>query len=145
MSNPDEESQVILPNDLITEVLSFLDVKSLMQMKCVCKSWNYIISDPKFSKIHLKRSACNPNLILVSNNVVTLPVCRLIMNSNITLTNDPYYRLWDKDCSYLIGSCDGWLCLLGFSSYPLLRKIWLRFRNPATHKMSPKLGHFHDN
>ncbi|KEH31123.1 putative F-box domain-containing protein [Medicago truncatula] len=70
MSNPDEESPVILPNDLITEVLSFSDVKSLIQMKCLCKSWNSIISDPKFAKLHLKRSAQNPHLILVSNNVV---------------------------------------------------------------------------
>ena len=104
---PSEESPVILPNDLIIEVLSFSNVKSLTQMKCVCKSWNSIISDPKFAKLHLKQSARNPHLVLVSDNVVPLPVCQLIKSSKITLTSDPYYRLWDKDCSYLIGSCDG--------------------------------------
>ncbi|AET03125.1 F-box protein [Medicago truncatula] len=42
-----------LSHDLITKVLSLIDVKSLMQMRFVCKSWKSIISDPAFIKIYI--------------------------------------------------------------------------------------------
>jgi len=41
-----------LPDKLITEILSRLPVKSLIQMKSVCKSWKTLISNPSFIKIH---------------------------------------------------------------------------------------------
>ena len=47
----------------------------------------------------------------------------------MSITRDPYYDLKDKDCQSVIGSCNGLLCLLGYSyNY---RKSWLRFWNPA--------------
>ncbi|XP_045822488.1 F-box/kelch-repeat protein At3g23880-like [Trifolium pratense] len=42
-----------LPFDLIIEILSRLPVKQLLQLRCVCKSWKSLISDPKFAKKHL--------------------------------------------------------------------------------------------
>ncbi|AES88333.1 F-box-like protein [Medicago truncatula] len=42
------DETVFLPDELVTEVLSFFDVKFLMQMRCVCKSWKSIISNPNF-------------------------------------------------------------------------------------------------
>ncbi|WJX76255.1 hypothetical protein P8452_59695 [Trifolium repens] len=152
-NQPDDEFPAVLPDELITEVLSCADVKSLMQMRCVSKTWNAIITDPKFVKMHLKRASRNPSLTLFlsksridgDNNVVPFPVRCLIENPMITLPNDPYFRLRDKDCRYVIGSCNGWLCLLGYSSIGAYRHIWLRFWNPAMHKMTEKLAYVWDN
>ncbi|RHN51286.1 putative F-box domain-containing protein [Medicago truncatula] len=41
----------LLLDELIVEFLSRLPVKTLMQFKCVCKSWKTLIShDPSFAK-----------------------------------------------------------------------------------------------
>jgi len=154
MSTPPSKSDspVRLSYDLISEILSFLDVKSLMQMRCVCKSWKSIISDPKFIKLHLKRSARNPYLALsrrniASSRVIPFPVRRLIeKNPLILLSDDLSYQFEDTDCSYAIGSCNGLFCLLGYTFYsisiPKHVELWFRFSNPVIHTMSKKLGHF---
>ncbi|KAI5440947.1 hypothetical protein KIW84_010424, partial [Lathyrus oleraceus] len=53
-----------VPDELIAEVLSLLTVKSLLRLKCVSKSWNSLISDPFFVKIHSHKSSQNTNLTL---------------------------------------------------------------------------------
>jgi hypothetical protein len=42
-----------LPFDIIAEILCRLPVKLLLQLQCLCKSFNSLISDPKFAKKHL--------------------------------------------------------------------------------------------
>ncbi|AES79305.2 putative F-box domain-containing protein [Medicago truncatula] len=142
-------SPIILPLDLITELLSFLPVKSLLQFRCVCMSWKILISDSFFVKLHLQRSIQNPRLAVTqesrecSMDVIVSPtsLSHLLENPSkpTTLTNDPYYSLNDKDCRSVAGSCNGLLCLLGLSED---REMWLRFWNPATRAISDKLGHY---
>ncbi|KAL3507554.1 hypothetical protein ACH5RR_032939 [Cinchona calisaya] len=43
------EPIVFIPNDLIIDILSRLPVKTLVRFKSVCKSWQALISDLKFS------------------------------------------------------------------------------------------------
>ncbi|XP_059658847.1 F-box protein CPR1-like [Cornus florida] len=45
-----------LPCDVIYTILSKLPVKSLFQLRCVCKSWRDVISEAQFSKSHLTES-----------------------------------------------------------------------------------------
>ena len=78
----------LLLDELIVEILSRLPVKTLMQFKCVCKSWKTLIShDPSFVKLHLQRSPRNTHLALVSDlssdyesncSVVPFPVSHLL-------------------------------------------------------------------
>ncbi|PNX62903.1 F-box/kelch-repeat protein, partial [Trifolium pratense] len=50
----DAPSLPTLPFDLVTEILCWIPVKFLLQFCCVCKSWNYLISqDSKFQKKQL--------------------------------------------------------------------------------------------
>ncbi|KAI5430082.1 hypothetical protein KIW84_034601 [Lathyrus oleraceus] len=139
----------ILSNDLIADILSRLTVKHLMQMKCVSKSWNNLISDPIFIKIHLHRSSLNPQFSLISSHnddhsFVPFPVTRLWENRRINLPRDPCFQLHNKNCYDVVGSCNGLVCLVGYSLNVITRykKFWLRFWNPATRAISQKLGFF---
>jgi F-box interacting protein len=150
-SNP--SASAIIPDDLVIEILSLLKVKPLMKMKCVSKSWNTLISDPKFVKMHRNRSSRNSQYFLVSKkdvitdySFVPFSISHLMENDSIDLPNDPYYQLIDKDCRKVVGSCNGLVCLLGYSLYKddvHNNEAWLRFWNPATRTISDKSGYFH--
>ncbi|KAL6585341.1 hypothetical protein OROMI_004630 [Orobanche minor] len=51
-----------LPEDVIGAILSNIDVKSVARLKSVCKSWQSIISNPRFARTHhLRRSQLPEN------------------------------------------------------------------------------------
>ncbi|CAI8612345.1 unnamed protein product [Vicia faba] len=140
-----------LPDEIMAEVVSFLSVKSLMQMKCVSKFFNSLISDPTFIKTHLRRSARNPQLTLVSGKCVadfrfvTLPISKFLENPLITVPENPFHPLLDTVHYWLVGSCNGLLCFAHYSSFTgSYRDCWLNFYNPATNTLSKKLGYFKD-
>ncbi|XP_058741981.1 F-box/kelch-repeat protein At3g23880-like [Vicia villosa] len=163
-------SPVILPNDLITEVLSILPVKSILRFKCVSKHWKTLISDHAFVKLHLKRSPTrNPFLALLifhtievncgsyvhgdsDRSVVPYPIRSLLDNPSITLFEDPYYLMNDKGCSNRVGSCNGLILLVGESINDIVNikdnieyltvDKWLRVWNPATRTISKKFGQY---
>jgi len=148
---PPSQSQVFLPDELIAEVLSFLSVKSLMRLKCVSKSWKYLISEPSFAKLHLNRTTQDAVHTIVSYDAyfstctdVSFTVFHLLKNPPIiiNLPKDPYHQLNDKDCHYIVGSCNGLLCLFGRNEYRAdkggYREKWLRLWNPATRTISKK-------
>ncbi|RHN46121.1 putative F-box domain, galactose oxidase/kelch, beta-propeller, F-box associated interaction [Medicago truncatula] len=152
-SNMSQLPEVILPNEVITEILSWLPVKSLMQMKCVSKSWKTLISHPPFIKMHLSRSARNPyfssivptrGYYFLENrySFVHFPVSCLLENRWIKHPKDPYYRLSDKNCRVVLGSCNGLICLAGYSinECAKYKTVWFRFWNPATRNISQVLG-----
>ncbi|XP_073221946.1 F-box/kelch-repeat protein At3g23880-like [Cicer arietinum] len=143
-SNPTD----LFPNDLITKILLLLNVKSILRFKCVSKSWNTLISDSIFIKLHLQLSPQNKHLLLIpfdpknnqNSGIVSFPICRLLENKSVTLVNEPNMHM--KDCSRVIGSCNGLVCLLGFSSTIGPQDIWIRLCNPITGFVSEKLGSF---
>ncbi|GAB2274994.1 hypothetical protein Dimus_009762 [Dionaea muscipula] len=44
----------ILTEDLLVEILTRLPVKSLLRFRCVCKSWNSLITNSSFIKAHVR-------------------------------------------------------------------------------------------
>ncbi|XP_014502889.1 F-box/kelch-repeat protein At3g23880-like [Vigna radiata var. radiata] len=56
ISSDELTTEIFFPDDLIIEILSWLPLKSVMRFKCVSKSWNSLIIDPYFVKLHRKRS-----------------------------------------------------------------------------------------
>jgi F-box interacting protein len=138
---------VILPDDLVFEVLSFLTVNLLTQFRCVCKSWNSLISNPSFIKIHQKKSERYKQIIRIEHDLTSIvskclivnswPVRGLVENPLITSVNEHYCRLME-DKLYVVGSCNGLVCLLGFDQL----ENWFYFYNPATRKVSEKSGSF---
>ena len=139
--------RVYLPLELIAEVLSFLPVKSLLRLKWVSKSWKTLISDPIFVKLHLHRSSRKRHIALVEHgmsyhNVLTFPLNHLLKNPPMTIARHPYYRLSYKDCTRIVGSCNGLVCLVGDSDSEKFVRTWFRIWNPATGIISEKLGSF---
>ncbi|ESR38727.1 hypothetical protein CICLE_v10027518mg, partial [Citrus x clementina] len=52
------------PDDIMVEILSRLPVKSLIRLRCVCKSWYAFIKNPSFVSKHLKHDV-NTRLIVI--------------------------------------------------------------------------------
>ncbi|AES79025.1 F-box protein interaction domain protein [Medicago truncatula] len=148
---------IFLPDDVIIEFLTFLEVKDLIRMKCVCKSWNTIISDPIFAKTHLKKKkrTKKPHLAFLSDksegsgDCRAVPISRLLQemkksSSNLTHDDLPYYYRFNyKNYSDIVGSCNGLVCLLGcsFTDSHYVEKS-LSFWNPATRTKSDTLVSF---
>ncbi|KAI3423474.1 F-box domain-containing protein [Psidium guajava] len=59
---------IVVPDDLLIEILKRLPVKSLCRFRCVSTLWRSVISDPQFIDAHLAQSANRPRLL------VSLPV-----------------------------------------------------------------------
>jgi F-box interacting protein len=162
-------SPAFFSDDLLTEFLSLLPVKSLLRFKCVSNPWNTLISDPNFVKFHLKKSKSqNPQFTLFTyhvkdmyrrlgwifsddgpesdNSIIPYPISRLLDNPSFTLFADSNSLLNQKDCSRIAGSCNGLICLTGHRSADgECYDYWLRLWNPATRNISPKIGCFRDS
>jgi len=146
---------ITLPYEIITDILSRLTVKQLMKMKCMSKSWKTLISsDPIFINLHFNRSEKNTFFSLASYeynttiqndeySFVPFPVTSLLQNRCINIPNNPCFQLNNKNCHEVVGSCNGLVCLLGYSKEKKT-VMWLRFWNPATRALSDKLGYLYD-
>ncbi|XP_076957809.1 F-box protein CPR1-like [Bidens hawaiensis] len=90
----------LVPHHVIEKILLRLRPKDLIRCKSVCKSWQSIISSFLFVKAHLKHAYMidrnNPEL---GHRWVSLP---------IPFDEESLYVL---DCIYIVGSCDGLLCV----------------------------------
>ncbi|XLR52002.1 hypothetical protein HN51_002728 [Arachis hypogaea] len=132
-----------IPDELIEEILSRLPVRSLLQFRCVCKSWMSLISDPYFVKKHLQLSAQSTNLtrhrIILTDTTAefhlkSCPLTSLFHNPS-TICEDLNYPVKNKfRHDGIVGSCNGLLCFAVKGDSVLL---W----NPSTRvsKKSPPL------
>ena len=130
-----------LPFDLIPHILSRLQVKFLLQLRCVCKTWKSLISDPKFAKKHLSVSTTR-SLHYVSYEERSLrkyvlksyPLHSILTNTNTNFTRFEYFAnnfdgYYPTDSfRYFIDSCNGILCIGG--GYKGLVILW----NPSLRK-----------
>jgi len=126
-----------IPLDLVTEILCRLPVKFLMQFRCVCKSWNNLISnDLKFAKKHLSLSTKRKHLIKTTwspvgkLNVMSYPLNSLQLDSIFTTfpRQLEYSSISPKYSNNFIASCDGLLCFAidhrrAFLLNPCIKKL----------------------
>jgi F-box interacting protein len=141
-------SQVVfLRHELIVEILSYLPVKPLVRSKSVCKSWNSLISDPKFGKLRLQRSTRNSQIAVMKygsgypeSSFVTFPLNHLLENPSITIAGNSYNQLKFKQPTQIIGSCNGLLCLLNHTTMSAVPNSCFRIWNPTTRITSEKFG-----
>ncbi|CAK8574268.1 unnamed protein product [Lathyrus sativus] len=115
-----------LPFDLVAEILCRLSVKLLIQLRCVSKSWNSLISqDSKFAKKHLRLSTSSDDrhhLILSSSQSVLYhsPISSIFssgLGSSLTTSVKQFshcIREILNENAYCNGvsTCDGMVCFM---------------------------------
>ncbi|KAK2389137.1 F-box/kelch-repeat protein [Trifolium repens] len=149
----------ILPDELMVEIISWLPVKHVMQLRCVNKFFKNLIFDPHFVEMHLNKSARNSQQLALTlyrkdNNtsrMETLSIPRLLRNKSPIFHHRHDRRLLN-DYSHIqrrsyrlqrvVDSCNGLVCLFGVK-HPSGRQ-WLRFWNPAMRTKSKKFPLFFD-
>ncbi|CAJ2652284.1 unnamed protein product [Trifolium pratense] len=110
-----------LPFDLVAEILCRLPVNLLLQLRYLCKSFNSLISDPKFAKKHLRMSAPRHHLMVGSRNKLYNKLCLLdsplpsVFSTSrrvkLTLTELNYPVSLHNGHRLMVCSCDGILCI----------------------------------
>ncbi|XP_058772038.1 F-box/kelch-repeat protein At3g23880-like [Vicia villosa] len=130
---------MLLPEELIFQILLWLPVKSLIRFKCVCKSWFSLIShDLHFINSHFQLTATTTphhRILFIS----TFPFKTLSINfepllddfnASVSLDLDGIFPWYSKNVA-INGSCRGFTLLCCYSEI----YIW----NPSTsvHKQIP--------
>jgi F-box interacting protein len=130
----------VLPLDVIPEILCRLPVKLLLQLRYVCKSWNSLISDPKFAKKQFRVSTTrNLHFLLYTHRsgkyiLTSYPIDSIFTNITSNFIQFEYSpNSFDGDYPWFnhynfIGSCDGILCIA--DGYKGLVILW----NPSIRK-----------
>ncbi|XP_058784935.1 F-box/kelch-repeat protein At3g23880-like [Vicia villosa] len=132
-----DDSPPTLPFDLITEILSRLPVKLLLQLRSVSKSWNSLISqDPNFAKKHLTNSTTHSlnSLGFTFPGILTMYPPDFFFNTSV-FTNVKQHEHPSQECNRclrakkveIVGSCNGILCL----AYKEFIQLW----NPTIRKL----------
>ncbi|AES68761.1 putative F-box domain-containing protein [Medicago truncatula] len=121
-----------LPSDVILEIICRLPVKFILRFQCVCKSWNSLISDPKFVKkqlcvsttrnLHFLNYAYDSRKYILTSYPLDSDFTDI--NSNFTQSDWPYAKFYR-----FIGSCNGIVCIAD-NEYTSLVICW----NPSTRK-----------
>ncbi|KAK9667717.1 hypothetical protein RND81_13G006500 [Saponaria officinalis] len=111
---PPSSTASVLPIDfIVAEILPKLPAKSLLRFKCVCKSFNTLISSPEFVRLHLRHSLSSDNRLVVipviDRTVYTFDLDSL--SSSATAASATFS--WPEHAS-INGSCNGLLLITGF-------------------------------
>ncbi|XP_027112963.2 F-box only protein 8-like [Coffea arabica] len=74
-----------LPDDLLAKILlsEFIGVKTLCKLRCVCKQWRNLLSDPLFQSLHYELSKKHPMLLVL--DTYTFDDRDIIYSTNLDL------------------------------------------------------------
>ncbi|XP_027121474.1 F-box/kelch-repeat protein At3g06240-like [Coffea arabica] len=124
------ELSPVIPQELMTDILLRLPVKSVGKFRCVSKPWRSLLSDPLFIKAHLNLHLHDPqNFIFISfkdyNALRITNLATIISTSSDSFDNAGVSRklpllenlLYPK----IVGSCNGLVLVLE----ERLRKNWM--------------------
>ncbi|KAL5700177.1 hypothetical protein ACHQM5_025656 [Ranunculus cassubicifolius] len=109
---------MLLPEEILIEIFTFLPVISLFRFKCVSKSCLSLINSSIFVNLHLKRSI--PRILYA-----TYEDTYSIEYENTSSFSDPKPYDFPMNDQTIIGTCNGIVCITNRESY---MSLW----NPAT-------------
>jgi len=125
-------NSLLLPEYMFMEILSWLPLKDVVQLRYVSKVWNHLVSI-LHSKLHLQLSPRNTHILFPYTRFTRQPIITL---KTLHHTNRPFNRSYS-----VLGVCNGLVCLQdscvedGFEEYCV--RIW----NPVTRIMSKDSPH----
>ncbi|CAO2816234.1 unnamed protein product [Amaranthus hypochondriacus] len=136
--------------DIIAKILSRLPVKSLCHFRCVSKSWNSLICDPRFWNLHLIHSRSSMNRLLVINYGTHLDSMSFEMDTNFEAKFSKRFdfpiRFSSGYDASIVGSCNGLIALsLKNLDNPLLIDFVLWNPSTNTHFVLPSESLSSDN
>uniref|UniRef100_A0ACD5Y160 Uncharacterized protein n=1 Tax=Avena sativa TaxID=4498 RepID=A0ACD5Y160_AVESA len=106
-----------LPQDMIELILVRLSVSNLLRCRGVCKLWDGIIRDPRFTMAHLRRNA-KPRPLLIFHRAVNLG--KLCPSEAVLFDEAWSPSTWDvpviEPDDFLCASCNGLICLYSSKS-----------------------------
>ncbi|KAI9071296.1 hypothetical protein K1719_046740 [Acacia pycnantha] len=108
-----------LPEEIITNILMRLPVKSLIRFRCVCKYWENLFKTPFFIATHLRQSHKNPFLIFSPDypyNNIPLRLLDCEMQLRDVQKAPLFHSLVSALSVYIIGSINGLLCFVTLST-----------------------------
>ncbi|KAL5721286.1 hypothetical protein ACHQM5_004946 [Ranunculus cassubicifolius] len=117
-----------LPADIFLDIFSRLPIKSLLRCRCVSKTWRHLSLHPHLPNMHLSLASQS------SSNPTTFILYTSQLDSNAVNTKLYYLEFDQTSCLHqpiklqfpleswfnrftVVGSCNGLLCLLEFSSH----------------------------
>lgn len=109
-----------LPSYLVADILSRLPVRTILHCKCVCKAWNYLLSEHYFVNLHLSRSPAG--LVIHQRGFRSEPDCLKFgqledkpdhhdIHHAPLMRFEPKFGVHDTPQLWLSGSVDGLVCL----------------------------------
>jgi|UniRef100_A0A2N9EZZ9 F-box interacting protein len=105
-----------LPGDIILNILSGLPISSLVQFRCVCKSWRLLAKDPEVVNMHSSRMfEKNPCLIFHCDYAIRNQLYFVEFpdsNDKIEKVKKFQVPFWSAMPEFdVVGTCNGLLCL----------------------------------
>ncbi|KAK4256134.1 hypothetical protein QN277_009042 [Acacia crassicarpa] len=114
-----------LPQEIFTNILKRLPVKSLIRFQCVSKDWKNLFKTPSFIAEHVRHSTQQKSVLLFNLGYKCNPEYLCLINRDMQVLEYQNPPSLVRSCT--IGSSNGLLCLLYVSSFIL----W----NPATREV----------
>ncbi|XP_026378977.1 F-box/kelch-repeat protein At3g06240-like [Papaver somniferum] len=128
VSNKKSKEMTILPEEIKTDILSRLPVKSLMRFKSVCKPWRCLFRDPGFAKMHREHATRNGTstfLMLhyrftrfamdafysIDHTSLSIQLLSPLRDEALHDSTAMHYPLIPPNHLEVLGSCNGLVCL----------------------------------
>ncbi|XP_027773177.1 F-box/kelch-repeat protein At3g23880-like [Solanum pennellii] len=113
----DSIMSLLLPDELITEILLKLPVKSLSKFMCVSKSWLQLISSPDFVKNHIKLTANDKRYIhhrlIFRKTNDDFKFCPLLpLFTKQQLIEELFHIKRSTLSTHIVGSVNGLICVV---------------------------------
>ncbi|PIA31031.1 hypothetical protein AQUCO_05300099v1 [Aquilegia coerulea] len=123
---------VELPQKVLINIFLRLSNNLLLCCKCVCKQWLQIVTSPHFVQLHLHRAnESNPRIIFTVQSepgIINLYSSEYEKTGNVAIN----YNLSLPSPIYIVGSCNGIVCLSDYRSFMVLC-------NPFTEECIPEV------
>ncbi|PIN00157.1 hypothetical protein CDL12_27338 [Handroanthus impetiginosus] len=96
-----------IPTDVISTILCWLPVDTLLRFRSVCKFWRGLIDDPHFINMHLNRFFLNgdSSLYSVYSDSPNAQIRNHVVDACVTEVNHPIKR--DESSTLVMGNCNG--------------------------------------